>query len=372
MEYFNKSESDIVGKTASEVFPSEVAELFNRKDRELLTHQGSQVFDVQLRDDDGALRDVIFHKAVFAAPDGSPGGLIGAILDVTEHKRIEAELSHARKLEAVGQLAAGIAHEINTPAQYVGDGVYFLQEVFASYQGLVGKYREAVEMLQQTGTNAAFIDAIRELENEVDLGYLENNVPGSFERCLDGISRISVIVRAMKEFSHPDQREKSPADLNQALQSTIIIARNEYKYVAEIETEFGELQPVLCHLGDLNQVFLNLIVNAAHAIRDVVGDSGERGRIQIRTSQELEWVRVDIIDTGTGIPESISDRIFVPFFTTKEVGKGSGQGLAIARSIVVDKHSGSLTFKSETGKGTTFTVKLPLDGKGLSRSGDLP
>ncbi len=137
-------------------------------------------------------------------------------------------------------------------------------------------------MLQQAGTNPELVSAIRDLESEVDLSYIEANVPGSFERCLDGISRISVIVRAMKEFSHPDQREKAPADLNQALQSTIIIARNEYKYVAVVDAEFGELQPVLCHFGDLNQVFLNLIVNAAHAIRDVVGESGEQGRIQSR------------------------------------------------------------------------------------------
>jgi signal transduction histidine kinase len=166
----------------------------------------------------------------------------------------------------------------------------------------------------------------------------------------------------MKEFAHPDQNEKAPADLNQALQTTLNIARNEYKYVAEITTEFGELPLVRCHVGDLNQVFLNLIVNAAHAIGDRVGQRGSKGTIRIRTLREGDSVRIDIADTGSGIPASIRHRIFDPFFTTKEVGKGTGQGLAIARSIVVTKHHGSLTFDSEVGQGTTFTILLPMAG----------
>jgi two-component system NtrC family sensor kinase len=167
----------------------------------------------------------------------------------------------------------------------------------------------------------------------------------------------------MKEFAHPGHREKSPADLNQALQATLIIARNEYKYVADVETELGELPPVLCYVGDLNQVFLNLLVNAAHAIGDVVSGTGARGAIRVRTAHDGDTVRIEIEDTGCGIPAAIRDRIFDPFFTTKEVGKGSGQGLAIARSIVVDKHNGSLTCESEEGKGTTFIIRLPGVGK---------
>ena len=176
----------------------------------------------------------------------------------------------------------------------------------------------------------------------------------------------------MKEFSHPDQREKTSADLNQALQSTLIIARNEYKYVANLETDFGDLPPILCHVGDLNQVFLNLIVNAAHAIADVVGNEGQMGQIRICTRQDGDWVLIDITDSGTGIPQSIRGRIFDLFFTTKEVGKGSGQGLAIARSIIVDKHRGSLTFKTAEGFGTTFMIRLPIDGKGLPKGTELP
>ncbi len=187
-------------------------------------------------------------------------------------------------------------------------------------------------------------------------------MPKSLERSLDGLSRITKIVGAMKEFSHPGQEEQSQADLNRALDATLTIANNEYKYVAEAETDFGELPPVSCHVGDLNQVFLNLLVNAAHAIENVVGDSGERGRIQVRTKRDGDHAVIEVQDSGSGIPENIRDRIFDPFFTTKEVGRGSGQGLAIAHAIIVDKHGGSMTFESELGQGTTFFIRIPING----------
>ena len=286
--------------------------------------------------------------------------LQATVRDLSEQKGMEIELGHARKLEAVGQLASGIAHEINTPAQFVGDGVHFLKEAFEGYRQLVGQYQRAVEILKAAGGHQALISEIRETEERIDLPYLEANAPGSFESCQDGIARISTIVRAMKEFAHPDRKEKVPANLNQALQTTLAIARNEYKYVADVTTEFGDMPAVHCHVGDLNQVFLNLIVNAAHAIGDVVGQSGGKGTIRIKTSQEGKVARIDITDTGSGIPEAIRQRVFEPFFTTKEVGKGTGQGLAIARSIIVTKHGGTLTFDSEMGKGTTFTIRLPI------------
>jgi PAS domain S-box-containing protein len=288
--------------------------------------------------------------------------LQATVRDVTERQRLEAELGHARKLEAVGQLAAGIAHEINTPAQYVGDSIYFLADSFKDAQGLIARYKEAVAGLPPSIEHQALGERMTEAEQDAGLDYIQENAPAAFARALDGISRISTIVRAMKEFAHPDQREKVPADLNRALEATLTIARNEYKYVADVETELGPLPPVLCHLGDLNQVFLNLLVNAAHAISDAGGTSGQRGRILVRTAHEGDKVRIDIADTGCGIPEKIRDRVFEPFFTTKEVGRGSGQGLAIARSVVVNKHGGTLTFESEVGKGTTFIIRLPVDG----------
>jgi two-component system NtrC family sensor kinase len=294
--------------------------------------------------------------------------LQGTVRDLSEQKSMEIQLGHARKLEAVGQLASGIAHEINTPTQYVGDGVHFLKEAFEGYRQLVSQYQRAVATLEVASGHEDLVSDIRKTEEAIDLPYLEANAPGSFESCQDGISRISTIVRAMKEFAHPDRKEKVPANLNQALQTTLAIARNEYKYVADLTTEFGDLPPVLCHVGDLNQVFLNLIVNASHAIGDVVGQSGGKGTIHIKTWLEGDLARIDIADSGAGVPVAIRQRIFEPFFTTKAVGKGTGQGLAIAHSIVVTKHGGSLSFESEVGKGTTFTIRLPIgdgaDGRG--------
>jgi PAS domain S-box-containing protein len=312
---------------------------------------------------DGAERQIADSCAPIRSPDGQ---LLGAVLvfrDVTEEQVLAVELSHARKLEAVGQLAAGIAHEINTPAQFVGDSIHFLADGYSDMQRLMVEYRSALAALASAPGCETVARQLKQSESAADIGYLEKNAPAAFARALDGIARISTIVGAMKEFAHPDRREKSPADLNRAIQTTLTIAKNEYKYVADIETDFGELPKVMCHVGDLNQVFLNLIVNAAHAIADVVAPSGGRGRIRIRTLQRGEHVRIDIADTGCGIPESIRRRIFEPFFTTKEVGRGSGQGLAIARSIVVEKHGGSLTFESEVHKGTTFSIQLPVDGQ---------
>ena len=273
------------------------------------------------------------------------------------------QLVQAEKLQAVGQLAAGIAHEINTPVQFMGDNVHFLKEAFVGYKKLIRQYRSAVEALalETSSAGQVLVSELQRTEEDIDLPYLDANVPATFVACLEGILRIATIVEAMKEFAKPDQREKSPADLNQALQATLVVARSDYASVAEVTTELGDLPPVLCHVADLNQVFLNLIINAAHAIRDGAGKDGTMGTIRIKTSREDAHARIDITDSGCGIPEAIRHRVFEPFFTTREVGKGTGQGLAIARSVVVTKHGGTLTFASEVGKGTTFTIRLPID-----------
>lgn len=280
--------------------------------------------------------------------------------DITEQKRLEVELRHSQKLEAVGSLAAGIAHELNTPIQFVGDNLRFLEGAFAGLGELIGSYQDMKNAAAAGELDARLLDGVRQAEETADLDYLRDEVPKAVRQSLDGIERVATIVRAMKDFAHPDHGERTAADLNRALESTLTVARNELKYVADVETDFRELPPVPCRLGDLNQVFLNLLVNAAHAIRDVVKDTGKRGRIRVTTRQDGAHVKIAISDTGCGIPPEIREKIFDPFFTTKEVGRGTGQGLAIARSIIVEKHGGTLTFESEVDRGSTFVVRLPL------------
>ncbi len=326
--------------------------------------KGEGVLEYRFRHANGDWHWIYDSFRIVRCFHGQPTELLGSWTDITERKTAEIERDHmetelrlAQKLEAVGQLASGIAHEINTPIQFVSDSAYFLQTAFEDLQQLLGQYRTTLTKLPG---HEKVAPALQQAEEEADLEYLEEEIPQTFARIFDGIERVTTIVRAMKEFGHSDQREKSPADLNKALQNTLTVARNEYKYVAEVETEFGSIPPVECLLGDINQVFLNLIVNAAHAIADVVGNSGDRGRITLRTYQDGEEVVIEIEDTGSGIPEAIAGRIFDPFFTTKEVGKGTGQGLAIARNIVVDKHGGKLSFESTPGEGTTFFIRLPI------------
>ncbi len=277
-----------------------------------------------------------------------------------ERDAVEVQLRQAQKLEAVGQLAAGIAHEINTPTQYLADSVTFLSESFHELKPLFDKYRQVAAALGAMPGQGRLGSEISEAEEAAELAYIEENVPGAFARARDGISRIASIVSAMKDFAHPDSQMKSLADINQSLRTALTIARNEYKYVADVETELGDVPLVMCHPGAINQVFLNLLVNAARAIQEVAAPSASRGRIAVRTALDGPCVRIDIEDTGCGIRPEIRDRVFNPFFTTKTVGQGTGQGLAIARSIVVDKHCGSITFESAVGKGTTFTVRLPV------------
>jgi PAS domain S-box-containing protein len=290
---------------------------------------------------------------------GKPIGIQAIALDITGRDKAEIELRQAQKLESVGRLAAGIAHEINTPIQFVGDNARFLRDCYDSLKALGGKFRELCDAASQGNPRTDLVSEIRLMEEEMDLPCLLDEIPNALDQTLEGVNIVATIVRALKEFAHPEGREMAAADLNQALLSTMTIARNELKYVADVHTEFGDIPLVECNVGDLNQVFLNLLVNAAHAIADAVKE-GEKGRIVIRTSAEDEGVRISISDTGTGIPEDIRANIFDPFFTTKEVGRGTGQGLAIARSVVMERHKGTLTFESEVGKGTTFHIVLPV------------
>ena len=288
--------------------------------------------------------------------------------DITERKRLQAQLFQAQKLESVGQLAAGIAHEINTPTQHIGDNVHFLKDAFQELNSLLANY----ERLSVAGEgNSLSSETLAEVEAAIkraDAGYLLEEIPKAIEQMLEGVTRVARLVGAMKEFSHPGAKEKAPVDLNHAIENTIIVARNEWKYVADMETDFDPTLPrISCLPGEFNQVILNLILNAAHAIDDVAGKEGSvKGKIKVQTRNGQEWAEIRVQDTGTGIPEPVRARVFDPFFTTKEIGKGTGQGLAIARSVVVDKHQGTIHFETEEGKGTTFIVRLPKAGNALA------
>lgn len=280
--------------------------------------------------------------------------------EMRRRERVEVELRQAQKLEAVGQLAAGIAHEINTPIQYVGDSLYFLREAFGDVLRVVDGYHTALR--QPVDRHQIVLEACR-LEEDVDLPGLKAEIPQAFERAADGARQVAHIVQAMKTFSHPSP-DKAPLDLNSAIENTLIVARNEYKFVADLVTQLGAIPEVFCNAAGIRQVLLNLIINAAHAVSDVVGGSGERGRIEIRTEQRNDSVVVSVSDTGTGIPEAVRSRIFDPFFTTKPPGKGSGQGLTISQSIVA-QHGGKLWFSTATDRGTTFFVELPIQASEL-------
>jgi len=302
----------------------------------------------------------VSYSATPMFEDAQVSGAVVSFTDISEKRQMEVELRHAQKLEAVGGLAAGIAHEINTPIQFIGDNTRFLQDSFRDGLEMITKYHE---IHQQAQNGPVHPDLLRDLDAiclKIEWDFLVTEIPKALDQMLDGVNRVATIVRAMKEFSHVDRSaEKTPADLNKAIESTLIVSRSETKYVADVETDLGLLPPVSCYLGDLNQVFLNLFVNAAHAIGDVMKVTGQKGRMIIKSWQDGDCVVVTVRDTGTGIPEGVRGKIFDPFFTTKEVGKGSGQGLALARAIVVEKHGGTLTFETEMGQGTTFFVRLP-------------
>lgn len=260
-------------------------------------------------------------------------------------------LLQSEKLAALGQLAAGIVHEINIPAQYVGDNIKVVSNFFGSITRLLSYYRQ---LFNEYG-NQDWLQKIRDQEHKEDLVFILEDAPLAIEQTLEGVAQIVRIVQAMKGFSQISQGTISSLNVNLALENTLLVARNSYKYLADIETQFGDIPTIECFPGELNQVFLNIIVNAAQAIEEA--NTG-RGKITISTAATGDGVEIRISDTGCGIPEAVRERVFDPFFTTKEIGKGTGQGLNIAYRIIQQQHGGSLSFTTEAGTGTTFIVRL--------------
>jgi PAS domain S-box-containing protein len=284
------------------------------------------------------------------------GGVVLLASDVTEYRLLQTQLAQAQKLESIGQLAAGIAHEINTPMQYIGDNVRFLCDSWPAVHDVL-----ACASRLDGGSTGELAAALA----RADLGYVSTEVPHAIAQTLEGIDRISGIVRAMRELSHPGTGERVPIDVNRVIETTINVARHEWKNVCEIVTDLSPALPAVpCLPGDLNQVILNLLVNAAQAIADAgpldQTQTHAQARIAIETQHSGDEIEITVTDTGPGIPDAIRDRVFDPFFTTKEVGRGTGQGLAIAHNIVVHKHQGRIWFDTQAGAGTTFHVRLPL------------
>ena len=279
-----------------------------------------------------------------------------------EQERVERDLSLAQKLESVGRLAAGVAHEINTPVQYVSDNTRFLDEAFTDLFELQKAQATLLDAARKGSVEPGLITAVDEAIENADVDYLMEETPKAITQALEGTARIAKIVGAMKQFSHPGSDTKKITSINDTLESTLTVSSTEWKYVANVVKYFDpDLPSILCFPGELGQVFLNLIVNAAHAIADVVGnDERQKGVIRLATSHVDNGVEIRIGDTGPGIPDSYQDKLFDSFFTTKEVGKGTGQGLAIARTVVVDLHGGSIDFETEVGVGTTFIIRLPI------------
>jgi two-component system, NtrC family, sensor kinase len=285
---------------------------------------------------------------------------------LAELKQAQSQLLEANKLESIGQLAAGVAHEINTPVQYVTDNAGFLKEAF---EKLMAALTETLGVVRKLAATSPDVTPLRELDEHLaaqGVTWICEQIPRAIEQSLEGLERVATIVGAMKEFSHPSAAEKQLIDLHDAIRTTITVARHEWKYVAQVATQFDANVPhVPCLRNELNQVILNLIVNAAHAIAERTGGgNAEKGLISISTELIGKEVELRVRDNGAGIPKAVAGRIYDPFFTTKPVGKGTGQGLAIARSVVVDKHGGSIRFESEQGQGTCFFIRLPIAGKG--------
>lgn len=281
--------------------------------------------------------------------------------DLLEIKRLGTELRQADKLRAVGQLAAGVAHEINTPIQFVSDSLSFLHDAVNDLTQLVAGGRSLCERVQRGEQALPALLELQRISEEIDATYLFRELPLAVERASDGIARVAQIVLALKDFGRPDHRERTFSDLNRGLQNTLIVAQSQIRQVADVELDLAELPAVPCYPGEINQVFLNLLVNAAHAIAERFPEGSERGLIRVRTWLDEPSVCVEVTDNGRGIAEADRARIFEPFFTTKPVGQGTGQGLAISRSIVIDKHGGVLSFDTEVGLGTRFLMKLPLE-----------
>ncbi len=294
--------------------------------------------------------------------DGSAAGSAGRVYvatDISERRRLEVELRHAQRMEAIGQLAAGVAHEINTPVQFVGDSLDFLGDVVDDLVKLVTEHRTLRTDLAGDPTHAARCEQLAELEDDLDFDFIVQETPKAITRTRGGIERITTIVGAMRQFSHTSGSSLVPTDVNEVIANTLVVTAGQTKYVAEVDTDLQSIPQVLADPGDLGQVLINLLVNACDAIEATRGDEDGLGAVTVGTHPVDGGVAITVADNGGGIPDDVQDRVFEPFYTTKDVGEGTGQGLSLCHNIIHKSHGGTIGFEVEPGVGTTFTVWLP-------------
>jgi PAS domain S-box-containing protein len=352
------------------VHPDDVGALVAALDAHLADRTPAVVNEHRLRHAGGHWRWFrTYGRVVARGADGVATRAVGAYSDITDQRADDARRAQSQRLESIGQLAAGIAHEINTPAQYVGDNVRFLQDQFAALMGLVDRY---AGLLDPTKGNVTWDERRRDVAASLaaaDYAFLKAEVPAALAQSLEGLTRMSTIVLAMRDFSHPGSTSKEPADLNRSITSTVEVCRHRWKYAADVTLALDEAMPrVPCLVAEFNQVILNLVVNAADAIAEgEPAGATAKGTITVATRVAGGEAEVTVTDNGPGMPEAVQRRLFEPFFTTKPVGKGTGQGLALSRDVIVNKHGGRLTFESAVGRGTTFTIRLPLAASGAGQ-----
>ena len=364
LSYVSAASTEVLGTEGTALTGRPAADLIHSEDRDaFLAWVGGpglagQMLHCRVVNTDGAPRWVEI-RCTDLASDPAVAGTVLHLRDVTERQRLETDLRHAQKMESVGQLAAGVAHEINTPIQFVADNLRFIAESMAPLGALFDGYRQALEGAPGPEELDARREALATLGKEIDLDFLSEEIPLAAAQALDGTVRVATIVKAMKAFAHPGGEANTFTDLNEAIRNTLIIATSEIRPVADIVLDLADLPPVWANLGDINQAILNLIVNAAHAMGDAATTGRGHGTLTVRTRAEPDAIVIEIQDTGNGIPPEIADRVFEQFFTTKAVGIGTGQGLALAYTLIHDRHGGTITFNSIPNQGTTFTIRLP-------------
>lgn len=310
-----------------------------------------------IRSADGRSTPVVV--ACSALPEDR-AGMVYTAIDIGDRKRLEVELRQAHRLEAIGSLAAGVAHELNSPIQFVLDSVRFIADSLDDLMAVDEQHRALRELAHHLEGGPELVAAIEREEEVRDLDFTREELPGAVDRAISGLQRVSSIVKAMRRFSHPGE-DLAEADINQVVETAVTLARHEYKYVADVELDLAALPEVRCNKVDLSGVIVNLLVNAAHAIADHQSGSDRRGQIRISTGADVDGVWIELADDGGGIPVEVRDRVFEPFFTTKGPGRGTGQGLALAYQTVVVRHQGRISFEVVDGVGTTFHIWLPQE-----------